>query len=63
MVERTWVLVKRSIIAENQSVQHVIPPSLNAMQPAVAQTARCPNRTMTGIENPGKLHDDDLTAL
>ena len=40
------------------SMEYVVIPSLNTMQPAVSKIAPSPNQPKVGIENPGKFHDD-----
>ena len=37
--------------------------SWNTIQPAVSKIALSPNQPQVGIENPGKFHDDALSAL
>ena len=41
----------------------LVPPSFNAMQPAVAKLAHRPNQPQVDIGNTGKLHDDALSVL
>ena len=45
------------------SVELVVIPSLNTMQPAVSKIALSPNQPYVGIENPGKFYDDAVSAL
>ena len=45
------------------SMEYVVTPSLNTMQPAVSKMALGPNQPLVGIENPGKFHDEALSVL